>query len=271
MRAGGQFVVYAKITDPGGTGVASAVADVSALAAGATSVVLTPCLTSCTIGATTYTWSSAPVTADAGLAQGTKSFTVSGTDNASNTGAPTPFSVRPDNTNPTASAGVIVASATSAVSATSARAAPMWSTRARPTPVRPRAASPTVTADVSALNAGVTALSAPGVHVELHDRRRHLRVQERGDHRRGRPSRRERSRSRVTATDKAGQHRARSASPATVAQHRPDGERGHRAHQRLDDAGLRQVGGRTYLVYADAVDGGAATASPPGRRPTSAA
>ena len=115
VRAGGQFVVYAKLTDPGGTGVASALADVSALAAGATSVALTPCVSSCTIGATTYTWSSAPVTADAGLTQGTKSFTVWGTDNASNTGSPTSFSVVADNTSPTVSAGVIVASATSGV------------------------------------------------------------------------------------------------------------------------------------------------------------
>ena len=60
VRAGGQFVVYAKLTDPGGTGVASARSNVSALAAGATSVVLSPCVSSCTIGATTYTWSSAP-------------------------------------------------------------------------------------------------------------------------------------------------------------------------------------------------------------------
>ena len=61
-RAGGQFVVYANLTDPGGSGVASALADVSALAAGMSSVPLTPCVASCTIGTKTYGWTSAPVT-----------------------------------------------------------------------------------------------------------------------------------------------------------------------------------------------------------------
>ena len=160
VRAGGQFVVYAKITDPGGTGVASALADVSALAAGATSVVLTPCLTSCTIGTTTYTWSSAPVTADAGLAEGTKSFTVWGTDNASNIGAPAPFSVTSDNTSPTASAGVIVASATSGVGYV--RQGGTYVVYASASDAgAPASGIATVTADVSALNAGVTALSLP--------------------------------------------------------------------------------------------------------------
>ena len=160
VRAGGQFVVYAKITDPGGTGVASAQADVSALAAGSTAVALAPCVSACTIGTTTYTWSSAPVTADAGLTQGTTSFAVWGTDNSSNTGSPAPFSVTADNTSPTASAGVIVASATSGVGYV--RQGGTYVVYASASDAgSPASGIATVTADVSALNAGVTALSLP--------------------------------------------------------------------------------------------------------------
>jgi large repetitive protein len=160
VRAGGQFVVYAKLTDPGGTGVASAQSDVSALAAGSTSVALTPCVSSCTIGSTTYTWSSAPVTADAGLAQGTTPFSVWGTDNSSNTGTPTSFSVIADNTSPTASAGVIVASATSGVGYV--RQGGTYVVYASASDAgAPASGIATVTADVSALNPGVTALSVP--------------------------------------------------------------------------------------------------------------
>jgi Bacterial Ig-like domain (group 3) len=160
VRAGGQFVVYAKITDPGGTGVASALADVSALAAGSSAVSLSPCVSSCTIGGTAYTWSSAPITADAGLTQGTKSFTVWGTDNAANVGVPKAFSVVADNTSPTVSAGVIVASATSGVGYV--RQGGTYVVYANASDAgSPASGIATVTADVSALNAGVTALALP--------------------------------------------------------------------------------------------------------------
>ena len=132
----------------------------SALAAGSTSVVLNPCVASCTVGGTTYTWSSAPITADAGLTQGTTSFTVSGTDNSSNTGTPTSFSVIADNTSPTVSAGVIVASATSGVGYV--RQGGTYVVYASASDAgSPASGIATVTADVSALNAGVTALSLP--------------------------------------------------------------------------------------------------------------
>jgi hypothetical protein len=160
VRAGGQFVVYAKLTDPGGTGVASANADVSALAAGASSITLSPCVASCTIGGTAYTWSSAPVSADAGLTEGTKSFSVWGTDNAANTGSPTAFSVTADNTNPTATAAVIVASATSGVGYV--RQGGTYVVYASASDGgNPATGVATMTADVSALNPGVTALSIP--------------------------------------------------------------------------------------------------------------
>ena len=93
-------MVYANVTDPGGSGVASAMTDVSAIKAGATSVVLSPCVSNCTIGTKTYNWSSAPLTADAGLTQGAKTYGVWGTDNIGNQGTPTSFSVTVDNTAP---------------------------------------------------------------------------------------------------------------------------------------------------------------------------
>lgn len=114
-RAGAGFVVYANLTDPGGSGVASARADVSALAAGMSSVLLTPCVASCTIGTKTYGWKSAPVSADAGLAEGVKSYGVWGTDVIGNTGSPTAFSVTVDNSAPTGTASAIVTSATTGV------------------------------------------------------------------------------------------------------------------------------------------------------------
>jgi Bacterial Ig-like domain (group 3) len=160
VRAGQGFVVYADVVDPGGTGVASALADVSTLAAGSTPVALSPCASSCTIGSTTYTWASEPITADAGLTQGTKSWTVWGTDNAANTGSPTPFSVVADNTSPTVSAGVIVAPATSGVGYVRRDGTYVVYAKASDTGA-PASGIATVTADVSALNAGVTALQLP--------------------------------------------------------------------------------------------------------------
>ena len=100
------------------------------------------------------------MTADAGLAQGTKSFTVWGTDNASNTGTPTSFSVIADNTSPTASAGVIVASATSGVGYVRQGGTYVVYASASDGGA-PASGIATVTADVSTLNAGVTALSLP--------------------------------------------------------------------------------------------------------------
>ena len=160
VRAGGQFVVYANVTDPGGTGVASASADVSGIAAGAAAVALSPCVSSCTIGSTTYTWSSSPIPADADLTEGAKSFSVWGTDNASNTGSPKAFSVTADNTDPTASAAVVVASATSGVGVV--REGGTYAVYASASDAgSPATGIAAVTADVSALNAGLAALALP--------------------------------------------------------------------------------------------------------------
>ena len=144
------------------------------------SVPLTPCVASCTIGTKTYGWKSAPVTADAGLAEGVRSYGVWGTDVIGNTGSPTAFSVTVDNSAPTVTASTIVTSSTTGVgwvgqggtyvvyaSATDAGS--------------PATGMSSVTASVGSITTGLTVAVAAQVHVELHRRRRHLRLQERGD------------------------------------------------------------------------------------------
>ncbi len=183
VRAGGQFVVYAKITDPGGTGVASARADVSALAAGSTSVVLNPCVASCTIGGTTYTWSSAPITADAGLTQGTTSFTGVGHRQRLEHGhADLVLGHRrqhePD--------GVGRGHRRLRDVRCRLRSPGRHLRRLRQRVRRGLAGERRCDGHGRRQRAerGRDGALASQVHVELHDRRRHLRVQERGDHRR---------------------------------------------------------------------------------------
>ena len=79
------------------------------------SVLLMPCVTSCTIGTKTYGWKSAPVSADAGPRRGRQSYGVWGSDAIGNTGSPTSFSVTVDNSAPTVTASAIVTSATTGV------------------------------------------------------------------------------------------------------------------------------------------------------------
>ena len=157
VHPGGQFVVYANVVDPGGSGVAWAKANVASLKAGATAVSLSPCVSSCTIAGKTYAYSSAAITADAGLAQGTVSYSVWGSDNTGNTGTPASFSATVDSTSPTVSATVV---ATSGASATG------WVKQGGSYVVyasasdggAPASGIATVTANVSALTAGQTAL-----------------------------------------------------------------------------------------------------------------
>lgn len=93
LRPGGQFIVYANAVDPG-TGVAWVRANVSTVQAGSTSLSLSPCTSGCTVNGTTYGWSSAPLTADAGLTQGAHTYTVWSADTIGNVGAPTNHSAK---------------------------------------------------------------------------------------------------------------------------------------------------------------------------------
>jgi len=160
VRAGGQFVLYAKVSDPGVSGVAWVRADLSTLQSGATSVSLSPCASGCTIGGTTYGWSSAPMTADAGLAQGSRSYGVWSQDNAGNLGTTASYSAIVDSTSP---------SVTAAVVAMAAPATTGWGHRSGTYVVYAKASDAgvpasgiaTVTADVSSLTPGQTALALP--------------------------------------------------------------------------------------------------------------
>jgi hypothetical protein len=101
VKAGGSYFVYANAAD-GGSGIDSVKADVSALTTGQTAVTLAACSSSCTVGATTYAYKSAQLTAGSGLAAGAKTYTVTASDAAGNSTAATSFSASVDNTAPTA-------------------------------------------------------------------------------------------------------------------------------------------------------------------------
>ena len=160
IKPGAAFVVYANVVDPGVSGIAWVRTNVSAISAGSTSVSLSPCTTGCTIGATTYAWSTAPLTADAGLAQGTLSYGVWSQDNAHNLGTTVNYSAIVDSTSPTVSAAVVAMASPATVG---------WVRRSGSYTVYANASdagSPAsgiakVTANVSSLTPGTTALSLP--------------------------------------------------------------------------------------------------------------
>ena len=160
IKPGAAFVVYANVVDPGVSGIAWVRTNVSALKAGSTSVSLSRCTTGCTIGATTYGWSTAPLTADAGLAQGTLSYGVWSQDNANNLGATVSYPAIVDSTNP---------SVTAAVVAMASPATAGWVRRSGGYTVyanamdagSPASGIATVTANVSSLTPGTTSLSLP--------------------------------------------------------------------------------------------------------------
>jgi hypothetical protein len=159
VRPGGSFVLYANVVDSG-SGVAFARADLSALQAGATSVSLSPCVSGCTIGATTYGWSTAPLTADAGLAQGTQSYGVWAQDNTGNLASTATFSAVVDSTAPSVTA-VTVAMASPATAGWVRRSASYVVYAKASDAGSPASGIATVTADVSSLTAGQTALALP--------------------------------------------------------------------------------------------------------------
>ncbi|HEY2604329.1 MAG TPA: hypothetical protein VGI67_22410 [Thermoleophilaceae bacterium] len=109
VKQAGTYNVYANITDSGNpaSGVASATANVTNITTGQTAVALTACASNCTVGATTYGYKSAQLTAKTPLTAGTQTFTVSSTDSAGNASTATSFNVTVDNTVPTVGTAVI--------------------------------------------------------------------------------------------------------------------------------------------------------------------
>ena len=102
VKQGGNFYVYANVTDTGtnATGVASVTANVSSIKAGVTSLALAA--GSYSVGGVSYNYRSASQTADNPKANGTYSYSITATDNAANS-ANASYSVVIDSTAPTGS------------------------------------------------------------------------------------------------------------------------------------------------------------------------
>src|SRR5436190_4479212 len=160
IKPGATFVVYANVVDPGVSGIAWVRTNVSALASGSTSVSLSPCTTGCTIGAKTYAWSTAPLTADAGLAQGTLSYGVWSQDNAGNLGTTVNYTATVDSTSPSISAAVVAMASPATVGWV--RRSGSYTVYANATDAgSPASGIATVTANVSSLTPGTTSLALP--------------------------------------------------------------------------------------------------------------
>jgi hypothetical protein len=100
IKQGGAYRVYANIGDTGNpaSGAGTVTANVSTVTTGATAAALTA--GSFSAGGVSYNFRSAELTADAVLSEGSKSYSVSATDNASNGPTQASFSVTVDNTAP---------------------------------------------------------------------------------------------------------------------------------------------------------------------------
>jgi len=160
IKPGAAFVVYANVVDPGVSGIAWVRTNVSALKAGSTSVSLSRCTTGCTIGATTFGWSTAPLTADAGLAQGTVSYGVWSQDNANNLGTTVNYPAIVDSSGPSVTAAVVAMASPAAVGWV--RKSGSYTVYANATDAgSPASGIATVTANVSSLTPGTTSLPLP--------------------------------------------------------------------------------------------------------------
>jgi hypothetical protein len=104
LAQGGTYRIYANVTDAGS--ISSVTADVTSVSDGGHAAV--PLVAgSYTVGGVTYSYASAEQTASTPLSEGSKSYTVTATDNAANTASPASFSVTVDNTAPTVGTSTI--------------------------------------------------------------------------------------------------------------------------------------------------------------------
>jgi hypothetical protein len=114
IRQGGTYFLYANVADAGcsPSGIASVTANVSTLTTGSTAVALAA--GSFSVGGVTYNRRSASITANAVLAAGAKTYSITSTDNAANSQTQSGYTVTVDNTAPagsnvqTANGGVTV-------------------------------------------------------------------------------------------------------------------------------------------------------------------
>jgi len=106
VRQGDSYYVYANASDAV-SGIHDVTANVGNVTTGSTSAALTTAGGPWTVDGVSYAYRSAALTANASLSDGSKSYTVSARDNATNTAGPNSFSVTADSTAPTVSASVI--------------------------------------------------------------------------------------------------------------------------------------------------------------------
>jgi hypothetical protein len=103
IMQGGVYRVYANVTDSGNpsSGISTVTANVSNITSGQTAVSLSS--GSFTVAGTSYGYRSGSVTADGSLSAGSKSFSITATDGASNSATQGGFTVTVDNSAPGAS------------------------------------------------------------------------------------------------------------------------------------------------------------------------
>ena len=99
VRPSGTYKIYANASDASSS-VSTVTANVNNVTTGQTAVTLTHSVAGVTIGATTYHYISAELTANAGLSSGSKSFTVTAIDAASNSSGAVSASVTSDTSAP---------------------------------------------------------------------------------------------------------------------------------------------------------------------------
>jgi hypothetical protein len=102
VKQGGQYYVYANVTDPGPnpSGVSTVTANVTTVTTGTVASAMTP--GTYTVSGVSYNYRSALLAADAVLVAGSKAFAITATDVAMNPTIQTGFSVTVDNTSPSA-------------------------------------------------------------------------------------------------------------------------------------------------------------------------
>jgi hypothetical protein len=102
VKQGGSYYTYAAVTDTGNpaSGISTVTANVSALTAAQTSVSLSS--GSFSVGGVSYTHRTAAITADAVVSAGAKTYSLTSTDVAANSGTQSGWPVTVDNTAPAA-------------------------------------------------------------------------------------------------------------------------------------------------------------------------
>jgi hypothetical protein len=151
LRHNVAYAVYANVSETG-SGISTVTANLSALGNG-TSVTLSPCSTGCTIAGTTYAYKSASQTASTTV--GTKTFTITAVDVATNSSGAASFSVVVDDTNPSVTAKAIA----DAVNDTAGfvRAGGDYFVYANVSDAAPSSGIASVTGNVTNFTSGVTA------------------------------------------------------------------------------------------------------------------